>query len=228
MNPQKNLLLLHGALADRTQFNELIPLLENEFSVHTISLPGHGKEPLGNYQFSIESFASYVLEYIQFHSLSLPLVFGYSMGGYVGLFLASKTEDSIGGIVTLGTKVDWTVEKAAKEVRQLNPDKIVEKVPKFAESLSRIHGPDKWRDVVIHTGRLMTDLGNSHLNDNDFRNIKVPVVMMVGDSDVMVDLNAAQTVCDLIPVSRFVVLQNTEHPFEKADFSLLAEFLNKL
>ncbi|MBK8413500.1 MAG: alpha/beta hydrolase [Bacteroidetes bacterium] len=90
MNPKKNLLLLHGALADRTQFNELIPLLENEFSVHTISLPGHGKEPLGNYQFSIESFASYVLEYIQFHSLSLPLVFGYSMGGYVGLFLASK------------------------------------------------------------------------------------------------------------------------------------------
>lgn len=83
-------------------------------------------------------------------------------------------------------------------------------------------------EMWIHTGGLMTDLGNSHLNDNDFRNIKVPVVMMVGDSDVMVDLNAAQTVCDLIPVSRFVVLQNTEHPFEKADFSLLAEFLNKL
>lgn len=225
MKPKKNLLLLHGALADRTQFKELIPLLEKEFSVHVISFPGHGMEPLGQYQYTIESFASYVLDYLRTHNISQPIVFGYSMGGYVGLYLAAKFQDSVSGIVTLGTKVDWTVESAAKEVKQLDPDKILEKVPKYAERLNRIHGPENWRNVLVNTGLLMTELGRSALNDDDFKSINVPVTMMIGDRDSMVDLNSAKAVSDLIPDSGFVVFQNTEHPFEKVDLSSLAEFL---
>lgn len=226
MNPKKNLLLLHGALEDGSQFDGLIPLLEEVYSVHAISFPGHGTEPLGNYQFSIESFSAFVLEYIKANSLSQPLVFGYSMGGYVGLFLASKIPNAVSGIVTLGTKVDWTVENAAKEVRQLNPDKILEKVPKFAGRLSRIHGPENWRNVVISTGLLMTELGCNSLQEKDYKNIHVPVTMLIGDSDSMVDMSTSKLVCDFIPNSRFVVLQNTEHPFEKADLCLIADFLN--
>ncbi len=148
------------------------------------------------------------------------------MGGYIGLFLASQIPNAVSGIVTLGTKVDWTVENAAKEVRQLNPDKILEKVPKFAGRLSRIHGPENWRNVVISTGLLMTELGCNSLHEKDYININVPVTMMIGDSDSMVDMNTSKLVCDFIPNSRFVVLQNTEHPFEKADLSLIADFLN--
>jgi pimeloyl-ACP methyl ester carboxylesterase len=226
MNPKNNILLLHGALADKSQFDGLISLLEEVYSVHVISFPGHGREPLGNYQFSIESFSTFVYEYIKEHNLSQPIVFGYSMGGYVGLYLASHIPDAVSGIVTLGTKVDWTIENAAKEVRQLNPDKILEKVPKFADRLSKIHGSENWREVLINTGKLMTELGNSALHEKDYENIHVPVSMLIGDRDSMVDFNTSKLVCDFIPNSRFVVLQNTEHPFEKADLSLLADFLN--
>ncbi|MBL7915553.1 MAG: alpha/beta fold hydrolase [Bacteroidia bacterium] len=225
MKQKKNLLLLHGALADRNQFEGLVPLLEQKFSVHSISFPGHGIEALRQYHYTIESFALYVLDYLRTHKISQPLVFGYSMGGYVGLYLAAKFQDSVSGIVTLGTKVDWTVESAAKEVKQLDPEKILEKVPKFADRLSRIHGPENWRNVVISTGLLMTELGRSALNEDDFKSINVPVTMMIGDRDSMVDLNSAKAVSDLIPDSGFVVFQNTEHPFEKADLSSLAEFL---
>lgn len=226
MKPKKNLLLLHGALSDKNQFDELIPMLEEVYAVHAISFPGHGTEPLRNYHFSIESFSAFVHEYIIEHSLSQPLIFGYSMGGYVGLYLASKIPDAVCGVVTLGTKVDWTVENAAKEVRQLNPDKIIEKVPKFAERLSKIHGSDNWREVVVRTGQLMTELGNNSLHENDYKNIEVPVIVIIGDKDSMVDLNSSKSSCELILDSRFVVLQNTEHPFEKADLSLLADILN--
>ena len=79
---------------------------------------------------------------------------------------------------------------------------------------------------MINTGKLMTELGNSALHEKDYENIHVPVSMMIGDRDSMVDFNTSKLVCDFIPNSRFVVLQNTEHPFEKADLSLLADFLN--
>lgn len=227
MEPKRSILLLHGALADQNQFEGLIPLLEKQFSIHVISFPGHGATPLGKNVFTIESFAAYVLDYLKNHNLSKPLVFGYSMGGYVGLYLASRIQDSLSGIVTLATKIDWTIESAAKEVKQLDPDKILEKVPKFAEKLSRIHGPENWRNVVIRTGLLMTELGRSALNEEDFKSINVPVAMMIGDRDSMVDLNSAKAVCNLIPNSRFVVLQNTEHPFEKADLASIADYLRK-
>ena len=37
-----------------------------------------------------------------------PLCFGYSMGGYAALLLEAMSPGTLGGVVTLGTKFEWT------------------------------------------------------------------------------------------------------------------------
>ncbi|MFN8230133.1 MAG: alpha/beta fold hydrolase [Bacteroidia bacterium] len=139
----KNIILLHGAIGAADQ---LIPL-ENEltkqnFKVFKFSFSGHGNTPFNN-DFSIKQFAKELELFISENNLIQPAIFGYSMGGYVALYLVTQMPMLIGNIITLGTKFNWTEEIAKKEIQLLNPKTIIEKVPKFANALQQRHG-DCW------------------------------------------------------------------------------------
>jgi esterase/lipase len=130
----KQLLVLHGALGAQQQFEELKTLLESQFTVHTLNFEGHGGRT-SNAPFSMDLFVENVRDYLQENNLSSCSVFGYSMGGYVALKFAAKFPGTVNEIVTLGTKFGWSPEIALKETAMLNPEKIEEKVPKFAAAL---------------------------------------------------------------------------------------------
>ena len=86
----EKLLLLHGALGSQTQLESLKNTLAASFEVHCLDFYGHGSATLSEEPFRIAGFAEQVnnwLEEKQFDSIS---IFGYSMGGYVALYLASK------------------------------------------------------------------------------------------------------------------------------------------
>ena len=121
MNP---LLILHGALGSASQLDPVKSTFEGKgIVVHSLNFSGHGGASFQS-NFGIEQFSSDTLQYLQHHQLQQVDIFGYSMGGYVALWLAKMHPDRVGRIVTLGTKFDWSEESAAKEVKKLNPEKI--------------------------------------------------------------------------------------------------------
>src|SRR5699024_2238656 len=100
--------------------------------------------------FRMEYFAENVLEYLDKNSIRPINIFGYSMGGYVALLLAKHHPERIQKIATLGTVLQWNKNVAERECRFLNPDKIEEKVPHFAEALAKKH-PGGWKQVINKT-----------------------------------------------------------------------------
>ena len=57
-----------------------------------------------------------------------PIVFGYSMSGYVALALEAERPGTFSGIVTLGTKFAWTPDVATTESARLDPAAISKKL----------------------------------------------------------------------------------------------------
>ena len=88
------LLLIHGALGAAIQFDPLLPLVENEFDVHTLDLEGHARTPLKERPLRIEYFAQDVLEYLDSRDIQAVDIFGHSLGGQIGLHLAGFFPDS--------------------------------------------------------------------------------------------------------------------------------------
>ena len=119
----KHILLLHGAIGGAVHFNKLKTLLEKDFFVHAINFPGHGGSEMAT-SFSIEFFAEHVEEYCRINSLEGIDVFGYSMGGYVAVYLASKNPQIFKRIITLGTVFYWDENIATKEISRLQPSII--------------------------------------------------------------------------------------------------------
>lgn len=224
----KTIILLHGAIGANDQLEPLAKeLIQQGFQVFSFNFSGHGKMPFQN-KFSIEQFATELEQFIATQQLEKPNVFGYSMGGYVALYLAHKQPTLLGNIITLGTKFEWTPEIAQKETKMLDAKTILEKVPKFAEDLKTRHGND-WELLLSKTADMMIGLGNKNaLALNDYGTIENKVLIGLADKDSMVSLAETTAVYKQLKNGTMYMLPNTKHPIETVNVSSLAKIINDL
>jgi pimeloyl-ACP methyl ester carboxylesterase len=196
--------------------------------VHTLNFSGHSGEPFPEH-FGIEAFANDILNYIKSHSLAKPDIFGYSMGGYVALWLAHLHPGSVGKVITLGTKYDWSRASAEKETKKIDPDKIEEKVPAFARILQQRHAPNDWKVLLYKTAAMMMALGDRPLLDKEvLQCVEHEVLILLGSLDDMADRAYSEQVAAWLPKGKFALLQNTPHPIERADLKVLAKILGEV
>lgn len=112
----------------------------SSFEVHHPNWPGHGDSPLVTYKYDVSSYVQFLLTYIE--SLQNTVyVFGYSMGGYIALMAALEKPDLFKKIITLATKLDWSPESAAREIKMLDKKKCLKRfrlMPKHYKSGIRL------------------------------------------------------------------------------------------
>jgi pimeloyl-ACP methyl ester carboxylesterase len=219
----KDLLLLHGALGAGSQFEKLSGLLKGSFNLHTMNFSGHGGKPVPEEPFSIKMFAGDILTWLDENKIDKINIFGYSMGGYAAMYLAKNHPGKVGRIFTLATKLEWTEEIAAKEVKMLDAGKIKEKVPKFAEELRIRHSPQDWEAVLSKTSEMMVNLGRKNvLNAEDYSMIENQVQIGIGDRDKMATLEESINAYRKLKNGKLLVLPNTPHPLEHVDAERLS------
>lgn len=217
-------LLLHGALGAKSQLKPLeVALRSAGYRTLTLNFSGHGGEPYAE-AFGIETFADDIRRFLDKERVSSVHCFGYSMGGYVALYLALQEPDRFGKIVTLGTKFDWSVSSALRETGKLDPEKILAKVPAFARILETRHGD--WITLIRRTAAMMTQLGEKPiLSEQELSAIQNRVLVMLGDRDDMADRSFSEHVAATLPRGVFMLLQDTPHPLEKSDPARLAQWI---
>ena len=220
-------LLLHGALGSSSQLLPLKTQLENiGHIVYTLKFSGHGGQPFSENGFGIEIFAEELLQFLNSQKIERINIFGYSMGGYVALWLAHQHPERFQKIITLGTKFDWSPESAAKEVKMLDPEKLQEKVPAFAETLKQRHLPNDWKILLQKTAEMMLTLVNKPpLTDEVLKQIKIPTMICQGEMDAMADINYTKQVAGYLPQAECKMLAKTPHPIEKVKLNLITELL---
>lgn len=218
----ETLLLLHGAIGAADHLQPLAAALAPHFSVHTLSFSGHGGNPLPDADFSIPLFAADVLTYMQQHELEQVSILGYSMGGYVAMYLAKHHPGKINKVLTLATKYLWTEEIAAREIQMLQPEKISQKLPAYAATLATRHAPADWALVLQKTAAMMVSLGSSPtLSLSDYATISTPSLLLLGDRDKMVSLDETVAVYKALPNAQLGILPGTAHPIEQVPVDLL-------
>ncbi len=211
----KPLILLHGATGSGTQFQPLVHQLK-DFVNYSFNFEGHGEALPTEREFRIEHFAENLQYFIEHHDLAPARIVGYSMGGYVALWLAAHRPELIHSIITLGTNLAWSPAHAQQQVRFLNADAMEEKVPAYAAELKLRHAVSDWRLVLAKTANMMLDLGeNPRLTAEVFSRIQCRVRYGVGDRDKMVSFNETLEAYRATPNAEFYVLPDTEHPLDR-------------
>lgn len=224
------LIILHGAIGSAAQFETLSTALHNNYTTHALNFYGHGGMADGERKFSIEGFAEQAAIFInEVNKKSGPVnIFGYSMGGYVAMYMAKHSAIQINKIMTLGTKFNWDETIAAKECKMLQPDIIEQKVPAFAQQLQQRHQPNSWKDVLDKTAEMLQQMGRKNpLQLQDYSSIQTPSLIMIGDRDKMVTREETIAVYEQLPNAQLAILPGTPHPVEQIDNDLLAYHIKR-
>ena len=220
MNPIKqNLILLHGALGSQKTFESFIPELSKLYHVYCFDFRGHGIHSEDT-KITCEILCDQLIEFIEKNHLKRTTIFGYSMGGYIAMGIASEN-DCFKKVITLGTKFLWNDFEVNKELSNLDVQKMAIKIPAFVELLSKRHPHTDWKEIVNFSRMFIQDLAENALQNSDFSKVNVPVKNMLGENDNMVSKEETIEVNDAIKNAEFCILPYSAHVFEKVDLNVL-------
>lgn len=210
-----NILLLHGAFGTMDQLADLENSLADSYAVYRLNFSGHGGSPFTEEPFSIELFAREVIGFMDQNEIEAINLFGFSMGGYVAMYLANHHPHRVKKIITLATKFHWDKTIAAREAKMIEPDSIEKVLPAFANSLQKRHAPNDWKTLLQKTADMLLEMGNdSPIKPGDYESIHHPALLMLGDRDKMVTLDETLHIYRKLPNAQLAVLPNTSHPLE--------------
>lgn len=102
LNDKPPILLIHGFASSTYTFRRIIPLLQKQFSVIAIDLPGFGKsEKSTSFVYSFQNYAKLMIECIQQFGISNTYIVAHSMGGQIALNMAIIAPEKINKLILL-------------------------------------------------------------------------------------------------------------------------------
>ena len=231
----QTILVAHGALGSAGQMQPIVDALRafggGRIRVEAVELPGHGATPLAH------DTAFHPAHFVDAMALAVdalheppPVLFGYSMGGYIGLALEARSPGTFSAMVTLGTKFEWTPDVAEREAARLDPVAVAARFPKFAEQLAARHeGAGGWETVMVRTAALLRENGHAPaLTVEMLERVRIPVCVAVGTKDDTVGVAESQAAADLLLNGRCEVLVDIAHPIERVPVERIVDLLRPM
>ena len=178
--------LLHGNGEDHNLFEtEIGQLVAAGYRVYAPDSRGHGKnEPLTEYHYA--DMAEDVYQFIRTLGLEKPALYGHSDGGIIALLLEISHPGTLGVMAVSGTN--------------LSPEGIISS---FIEEFTELN--EKKPDPLI---TLM--LTEPHIDPAELRKITIPVLVTVGDDDLILP-EETEKLSENLPNSVTVVVEGADH-----------------
>ena len=179
------LILLHGGLGSSEMFGPILPALAAEHQVIAPDLQGHGRTADIDRPIDMRLMADDVAALIDDLGLEKPDVIGYSLGGGVAFFLASKYPDKIGKLVIVSAHIRRDAIPAEMLAQQ---GQVSAAAAEFMKDTPMYQLYQKVAPEPENFGRLLDKVGASMAKDFDlteeFRGLQVPTLIVAADADM--------------------------------------------
>ncbi len=209
----KNLLFIHGAGNDGSIWNDLKKqFVETEdYKIDTPDLPGHADQR-GKCD-SVDAYSNWIINYINKNSLTDVVLIGHSMGGAIAIVSASRS-DRIKAAVIIGSGLKLPVSSKILDGLKNFPMQTIETIAKWSFSFSA--STEQKNKAVQMMEKNKKSLYNDFLACRNYdghtaaEQIKVPVSVIVGDSDVMTPAELSKELANRFNTTVFKI-KNSGH-----------------
>ncbi len=225
-----DVVFLHGWGMNGAVWRHVVPKFADDYCVHLVDLPGHGKSALAE-PYTLDELVRQVDAAFPF-----PVqVIGWSLGGAVATQWALNQPGKVRSLTLVASspcfvqRADWQpampAETLAQFFGQLQTDwrgtlKRFIGLQAMGDAAARAVARELTHDLFSHGDPPLAALEHALeiLRDTDLRaqlaQIDCPVLLQYGDKDMLTPLGAAQWLAQVLPQSRLVVHAGAAHaPF---------------
>ncbi len=222
------LVMLHGATCTiESCLGKVRPPLAKGWKTVSPEQQGHGRTADIDRQFTFEQMAEDTVALLRQLDIKNADFFGYSDGGNVALRIAMRHPDLVRKVVILGT--NYNNDGLAPGILEAIKNSKAEEVPKVLRDGYAKVAPDPkgWPTLIAKVVKQTVDFQG--WPPEAMRSIKAPILVMVGDADVVRPEHAVE-MFKLLPQAQLAVLPGTDHfaPLQRSDWiaSMTKAFLD--
>jgi len=221
------IIFIHGFPFNKSMWNLQVESLKDNYRLITYDIRGHGSSDPGNEVFSIELFVNDLISLMDNLKIDNAILCGLSMGGYIALNAIKKHNDRFDALILCDTQcIADTFEakekriKAIESIRENGLEKYAEESIKnlFASEsfITRVNEITNVREMIMKTSEqsicnTLLALSVRKETCHMLSEIKVPVLIMVGNEDKITPPAAASFMHEKIRGSLLKIIDHAGH-----------------
>jgi pimeloyl-ACP methyl ester carboxylesterase len=221
------LALLHAFPFNQDMWEPQLDGLHDVAHVITLDLPGFGASQTTDGDYSLETMAEIVHDFLRHLGHEQVVLGGISMGGYIALAYARKFPNHLKGLILADTRANADTPEARKrrleQIQEINQEGLwglAQSMPlKVLTPATAVKRPALVKELCGHiaasnvmavTGALeaMADRPDS---TDVLPGIHVPTLVIVGEGDDLTPPTVAQEMVDHLPKGKLVTIPGAGH-----------------
>ena len=179
------LIMLHCNSLSSKIFKKSIALLKERFTVYAIDSRSHGKSEKVKI-LHYEDMAEDVFRFITKLNIEKPIVYGFSDGAIIGIYLAYEHPGLVNKLILSGAS--------------LSPESTKERAMKFFKLWSHIDRSDKMQIMMREPD----------ITDEMLKSIDVPCFVTAGSNDLIKESHTKH-LAEMLPNSKLTIFEGESH-----------------
>ncbi|WP_407268789.1 alpha/beta fold hydrolase [Radiobacillus sp. PE A8.2] len=231
LNGKPPIFLIHGFVSSTYTFNQIMPLLAENFSVVAIDLPGFGRsEKSAKFIYSFSNYAEIIEGCMKHFSLKNVILVGHSMGGQVALYTAKKIPQKVKKLILLCSsgylkRTHRTLVACSylpffrfmveQYIRNKNIKQNLENVFYNHALITEDHMREfarPFKDKNFYTSLLrLLRYREGDLSSEQLRGIEIPTLLIWGEEDKVVPVHVGERMVKDLPNAELITYEKTGH-----------------
>jgi len=215
------LVLLHGFPLDSGVWELILPLLEHQFEIIIPNLRGFGKSESRTSEYSLSNMADDVADLLDHLGLEKSIIAGHSMGGYIALAFARSYPDRLLGLGLISSQViadpperRESRYQTAVQVEEFGMESLANHMaePLTSDPAQRA----KSLEIILRQSTkgvlcALKALAERPDQTTTLKSLETPVVIVHGDSDLLIPVERAKEMKGLNPNSFLTIIPGAGH-----------------
>lgn len=206
------IVLLHGWGISAAPYQEVLNLLAQQHSVIAPDLPGFARSPYPNLIPDYESYAKFLLSFLDALNLQQVHLVGHSFGGGIAIALSALAPDRVKSVVLVDSTGIPTVS-----IPEIIPRRAIEMAAQLLLPRLRLKLVDIPQvfayNLLFNTGNVIQALLLSLQVDltHLLLNIKAPCLLVWSEKDLTEPMSIAREMAAMIPDARLTTIEEGWH-----------------
>lgn len=212
------LLIIHSCGADIEAMEYQIDYFKDKYRVIAADSRGQGKSEMKTKRLTYDKIAKDLDKLVKHLELDSINILGWSDGGIIGLKMAMNKKTKIKKIVTMGVnlRLDTTAVNswAIQQVKEMH-----------AETSKMIKKGDTSKDWKKELKLDELLLNQPEISHDDLRKINMPVLITVGDRDIIKNEHAVE-IFNVLPKAQLCIMPGANHGIPRNNAKRFNEIAN--
>jgi 3-oxoadipate enol-lactonase len=221
------IIFIHGFPFNKSMWKLQVASLKDNYRLITYDIRGHGKSDAGNEVFSIDLFVNDLISLMDALKIDHAILCGLSMGGYIALNAAEKYNERFDALILCDTQCTADTpeakEKRTKAIEGIRKNGVENYAGESIKNLfaaesfiTRVKEVADIREMIVKTSveslcSTLLALSVRKETCHILAEIKVPVLILVGNEDKLTPPAAAKFMHEKIKGSLLKIIDHAGH-----------------